>query len=66
MREFCDDREKLRKKGRNLKQIDAQISALQKNIDKLKKEGEDWVLLSPYIIASWTCRAMRARAQSGN
>ena len=41
MREFCDDREKLRKKGRNLKQIDAQISALQKNIDKLKGEGED-------------------------
>ena len=41
MREFCDNREKLRKNGRNLKQIDAQISALQKNIDNLKKEGED-------------------------
>ena len=41
MREFCDDREKLRKKGRNLKQIDTQISALQKNINKRKGEGED-------------------------
>ena len=41
MREFCDNREKLRKKGRNLEQIDAQISALQKNIDELKKKGED-------------------------
>ena len=41
MREFCDDREKLRRKGRNFKQINAQIDALQKNIDKLKGEGDD-------------------------
>ena len=48
MREFCDDREKLRKKGRNLKQIDTQISALQKNINKRKGEGEDSPLVSLY------------------
>ena len=41
MREFCADREKLRKRGRNLKPINARIDALQKDIDKLKGEGED-------------------------
>ena len=41
MREFCTDREKLRKRGRNLKPINARIDALQKDIDKLKGEGED-------------------------
>ena len=41
MREFCADREKLRKRGRNFKLINARIDALQKDIDKLEGEGED-------------------------
>ena len=38
MREFCGDREKMRKKGRDLKQIDEKIAALKK---KLKRKGEE-------------------------
>ena len=41
MREFCADREKLRKRGRNLKAINARIEALQKDLDKLEGEGGD-------------------------
>ena len=41
MREYREDREKMMRRGRDPKQIDLKIVALKKNIDRLKKKGED-------------------------
>ena len=41
MREYREDREKMMRRGRDLKQIDLKIASLKKNIDGLKKKGED-------------------------